>query len=166
MLCRCFLAASLWGVFLSSQTTVMMLRRVLCDSRKHREQNPCLFFWRHTCWFLFGASRLRVNKNVVPQLSTFFSKLCSRSLQSPQLSEHLLTFLTESLRLIFLFSVRVCSPLMEFRERCSSVCPSHTPSAFTASTCCAGGECCCSSSQLVNSKDQTSCRRLKDSAHF
>lgn len=90
---------------------------------------------------LFGASRLRVNKNIVPQLSTSFSPLCSCSLQSPQLSEHLLTFLTESLCLIFLFSARVCSPLMEFRERYSSVCPSHMPSAFTASTRCAGGEC-------------------------
>lgn len=90
--------------------------------------------------FSFGASRRRVNKDVVAaapdallrsaiaprSLSRFSLNVCRTLLVSPRPPPPPL----------------VCSLLTEFRGRCWSACPSRTPSAFTASTHCAGGECC------------------------
>lgn len=108
------------------------------DSRKHRLQKPCLFLRRRTCWFSFGASRLRVNKDVVAAArdALLRSVIAPRSLSHSSLNV-CQTFL------FFPPPPLVCSLSTEFREQCWSACPSRMPSAFTASTHCAGGECCC-----------------------
>lgn len=91
-----------------------------------------------TCWFLFGASRLRVNKDAVAaardallRFSTAPPNLSHSSLNAcwiPPPHPHPLS--------------SVCSLSTEFREQCWSASPSRTPSAFTAFTHFAGGECC------------------------
>lgn len=125
--CQCFLTAPLGGVFSSPSCCV--------DSRKRRRQKPCLFLRRRNLLvFLFGASRLRVNKDaVVAARDALLRSVTAPAQPVALLSERPPPHTTFS---------SVCSMSMEFREQCWSACPSRTPSAFTASTHCAGGECC------------------------
>lgn len=56
--CQCFLTASLGGVFSSPSRCVDSSKNSDCRSR-------VCSCGVATCWFLFGASRLRVNKDAV-----------------------------------------------------------------------------------------------------
>lgn len=127
--CQCFLTAQLGGVH---------RRRAVLTAENGDNRSHVCSCGVATCWFLFGASRLRVNKDAVAaardallRFVTAPRNLSHSSLNAcwiPPPHPHPLS--------------SVCSLSTEFRERCWSASPSRTPSAFTAFTHFAGGECC------------------------